>query len=270
MHQNNNLVGPNSQNVTPFNFNGLSVRSIVSDNGDVMFVASDVTKILGYSNISDAVKRHCKSQNTIVIHDGKRGNPNLTVIPERDVYRLIINSKLPSAERFEEWVVAEVLPSIRKTGSYIPGQQQTQSVVLLDAQLLFVEKASSILNCSETSKIKMLANVATNNGLPSNLLPSYVDEKLTRSLSELLKIHGSNLSATKANKILLELGYLQKLTRPSTGKTTKEFWNITSTGLRYGKNEISVQNDKETQPRWYEETFPELLNEIEHQARCAA
>jgi prophage antirepressor-like protein len=264
-HQNNTLVGPNSQNVTPFNFNGAYIRTIAGENDEPLFVARDVAAILGYSAPRNAIAKYCKGRIDMVLPTN--GGPQKTVlIPERDVYRLAMNSKLPSAEIFEEWVVAEVLPSLRKTGAYSARQkQEQQSAHSLDVQLLFVERASSILRCSETSKIRMLANVASNNGLPSNLLPSYTDEKLTRSLSELLKLCGSDLSATKANKILLELGYLQKLTRPSTGKTTKEFWNITSTGLRYGKNEISVQNDKETQPRWYEETFGELLSLINQQ-----
>lgn len=151
-----------------------------------------------------------------------------------------------------------------------PLEHKAPALPQMDAQIKILESFGKITNMSETSLIRAYSIIGASNGVDTKFLPSYTDEKLTRSLSELLKIHGSNLSATKANKILLELGYLQKLTRPSTGKTTKEFWNITSTGLRYGKNEISVQNDKETQPRWYEETFPELLNEIEHQARCAA
>lgn len=57
--------------------------------------------------------------NSTVNHRGIRGNPNVTIIPERYVYRLIIRSKLPEAEAFEEWVVAEVLPMTRKTGMYM-------------------------------------------------------------------------------------------------------------------------------------------------------
>ena len=92
------------------------VRTIIE--GDkILFCASDVAKALGYSNYNDAVNKHCRA---IV----KRDTPisgkiqAINFIPEGDIYRLIIRSKLPSAEKFEHWVFDEVLPSIRKNGFY--------------------------------------------------------------------------------------------------------------------------------------------------------
>lgn len=106
------------------------LRTIEID-GKIYFCASDVAKMLGYSNPRDAVKRHCKG---VVKHDVpcKSGtytdNKNnqidiikdvsLSFIPEGDVFRLIIGSTLPSANRFEKWVFDEVLPSIRQKGYY--------------------------------------------------------------------------------------------------------------------------------------------------------
>lgn len=95
-----------------------SVR-IIEENGIFLFCASDVAKALGYSNVHSALQRHCKG---VVKRDtvtSTRGIQALTYIPEGDVYRLIVHSKLPSAERFERWVFDEVLPSLRKTGIYI-------------------------------------------------------------------------------------------------------------------------------------------------------
>lgn len=109
-----------------FNFNSNSVRVVVRE-GEPWFVAKDVAKILGYSDTGQAVRMHCK--NTLLVEGvgstpstgrgGFREGTQLTIIPERDVYRLIMRSKLPGAERFEEWVVGEVLPSIRKHGAYL-------------------------------------------------------------------------------------------------------------------------------------------------------
>ena len=83
----------------------------------IMFVASDVAKALGYSRPADAITAHCKGS---VKHrlPTNGGMQELKIIPEGDVYRLITHSKLPAAEKFESWVFDEVLPSIRKTGSY--------------------------------------------------------------------------------------------------------------------------------------------------------
>lgn len=81
------------------------------------FCASDVAKALGYTNPNKAVNDHCRAitkRSTPI--SGK--NQDINFIPEGDVYRLIIKSKLPSAEKFEAWVMDDVLPTLRKTGTY--------------------------------------------------------------------------------------------------------------------------------------------------------
>lgn len=103
------------------------VRSIEIE-GKVYFVGKDVAKALGYSNPSKAVSTHCKHTRKEVInvssqngnsHSKARNTQEMSLIDEGDVYRLIIRSKLESAEKFEVWVFDEVLPSIRKNGGYI-------------------------------------------------------------------------------------------------------------------------------------------------------
>lgn len=82
------------------------------------FCASDIAKALGYKRPNDAISQHCRATVKYRIHiSGKMQYVNF--IPEGDVYRLIIKSKLPSANRFESWVMDEVLPTIRQTGGYI-------------------------------------------------------------------------------------------------------------------------------------------------------
>ncbi|MEN7938540.1 BRO family protein, partial [Clostridioides difficile] len=80
------------------------------------FVGKDVAKSLGYKNTNDAILRHCKG---VVKHEGFKINGiKIALITEGDVYRLIVGSNLPNAEKFESWVFDEVLPSIRETGQY--------------------------------------------------------------------------------------------------------------------------------------------------------
>lgn len=85
--------------------------------GKPYFVGTDVAKALGYNNPRDAVSRHCKG---VVKRDTptSSGIQSMSYINEGDLYRLIMKSKLPSAEKFESWVMDEVLPTIRKTGLY--------------------------------------------------------------------------------------------------------------------------------------------------------
>ena len=99
-----------------FSFDNHDVRTFVRD-GETWFMASDVCNVLGYANSRDAISRHCRG---VAKHDTPTtsGIQEMTIIPERDLYRLVMKSKLPSAERFENWVVSEVLPSIRKSGSF--------------------------------------------------------------------------------------------------------------------------------------------------------
>ncbi len=93
-----------------------SVRTVDID-GKPYFMASDVAKALGYARPNDAVSAHCRAT---VKHStpisGKIQEVNF--IPEGDIYRLVIKSQLPTAERFERWVFDEVLPSIRRNGMY--------------------------------------------------------------------------------------------------------------------------------------------------------
>ena len=107
-------------------------------NGKPYFVASDVATALGYVNPRKAIIDHCKGVT-------KRDTPisggiqELSYINEGDVYRLIIRSKLPAAEKFESWVMEEVLPSIRKNGGYIAGQENLSDDELLAKALMVAQ-----------------------------------------------------------------------------------------------------------------------------------
>ena len=83
-----------------------------------MFVANDVAAMLGYSDQPKAVRTHCKGV-AILSTPTEGGIQNVKFIPESDVYRLIMRSKLPEAEQFQDWVCEEILPAIRKTGGYM-------------------------------------------------------------------------------------------------------------------------------------------------------
>lgn len=87
--------------------------------GEPWFVAREVAELLGYQDTKDAISRFCKGAVKRLLPTNG-GNQSCSTIPERDLYRLIMRSRLPAAERFEEWVVGDVLPSIRKTGKYVP------------------------------------------------------------------------------------------------------------------------------------------------------
>lgn len=94
------------------------VRTLLGENGEILFCGSDVAKSLGYVNTRKALNDHCKGvTKRDTLTDG--GSQRLSFIPEPDVYRLIFRSKLPNAEQFEAWLVETVLPTIRRYGAYV-------------------------------------------------------------------------------------------------------------------------------------------------------
>lgn len=100
-----------------FEFEGSNVRTILV-NDTPHFIANDVAKVLGYKNPSKATNDHCKKSIMAWGNDSLGRRQEFKVIPESDVYRLIIKSKLDQADKFEAWVMEEVLPTIRKHGMY--------------------------------------------------------------------------------------------------------------------------------------------------------
>lgn len=91
---------------------------ILMIDGKPYFPATECARILGYTNPQKAIRDHCKGVNESFTPSAG-GIQKKKFLPEGDLYRLIIRSRLPSAERFEKWVFDEVLPSIRKHGAYL-------------------------------------------------------------------------------------------------------------------------------------------------------
>lgn len=151
-----------ARTVNLFNFEGFDVRVVLVD-GEPWFSARDVAEGLGYSNPQKAVRDHCKSPRPVGVNDSFTLGPSANIIPERDVYRLVMRSKMPQAERFEEWVVSEVLPSIRRTGGYTAPPQPTDLSKLEILQMaLESEKARVLLTVqveAQAKKIDHLENL---------------------------------------------------------------------------------------------------------------
>jgi prophage antirepressor-like protein len=103
------------------NFNDSNIRIVIINHKE-WFVAKDIATLLGYKDTINAIKQHCKKADKIsnLIRGGVLPPLDLQtkLIPEGDVWRLIIKSRLPEAQKIEEWIMEEVLPSIRQTGSY--------------------------------------------------------------------------------------------------------------------------------------------------------
>lgn len=126
------------------------VRTVNVD-GKTYFVASDVAKALGYKRPNDAISAHCRwaVKHSIPHPQSIAKTLEVNIIPEGDIYRLVANSKLPNAEKFESWIFDEVLPSIRSNGGYIANQEnltpeQIVANALIVAQNIIFQKDKQI------------------------------------------------------------------------------------------------------------------------------
>lgn len=128
-------------------FGDLQVMSV---EGKEYFPSTECAKMLGYKNPHKAIKDHCKQVISRRTNDSLGRQIESNFIPEGDLYRLIIKSKLPDAEKFEKWVFEEVLPSIRQTGGYIPIQEDDDEKSILAKAVLIanktIEKKDKLIN----------------------------------------------------------------------------------------------------------------------------
>lgn len=112
------------------------IRTITKDD-ETYFVGKDVAKALGFTNPRDAIATHVFDEDKgVETIDTLGGKQSMTVINESGVYALVFGSRLESAKRFKHWVTSEVLPSIRKNGGYIAGQETLSDDELMAKALI--------------------------------------------------------------------------------------------------------------------------------------
>ncbi|AYY16974.1 phage antirepressor protein [Acinetobacter baumannii] len=116
-------------NVSVFNFNQNEVRTIVKEDGEIWFVLSDVCNVLEIGNPSDAARRLDNDEVTLDNIEGNHRPTNL--VNESGLYSLVLTSRKPEAKQFKKWVTSDVLPSIRKNGGYISGQENDDPEIIM-------------------------------------------------------------------------------------------------------------------------------------------
>jgi prophage antirepressor-like protein len=261
-----------------FSFESQSIRIISDENGAPWFIAKDVASLLGYANTRETIIKHCKKSKSlkdigVAIHDpytNQQLDTQTKAIPESDVYRLIMRSNLESADKFQEWVCDEVLPAIRKTGSYS-----------VDTSRQDFNNSIRELNPSRLAKThrSMLA-IAKLNGLKGNQAIISADRATTKleghSTLALLGIdliaevkektlnpteigmQLGNISAQSVNKMLKERGY-QISFRDCHNNLQ---WDATDKGKPYGEMADVGKKNNEGAPikqwRWYSSIIEQL------------
>lgn len=187
------------------------VRTIQID-GKPYFLAKDVADALKYVNPRDAVMRHCRG---VVKHDTptNSGMQSMSYIPEGDIYRLIVRSKLPEAEKFEKWVFDEVIPSIRKNGAY--KTPQTFSEALRLAADLQEEKERLELENKQLEEEKKRNEPKV---LFADSVVASEDSILVRELAKILKQNGYETGEQRLYDQFRREGYICKYSTEPTQK----------------------------------------------------
>ena len=176
------------------------IRTLNRD-GEPWFVGKDVATALGYSNASKALADHVaeedKLNNESLSSLGQRGG---WLINESGLYSLILSSKLDSAKRFKRWVTAEVLPSIRKSGGYIAGQDEMSDTELLAKALLVAQRQIEHRN----AQIAEMQSKA----LFADAVAASHTSILIGELAKILKQNGVDIGQNRLFETLRQQGYL--------------------------------------------------------------
>lgn len=217
----------------------------VTINGEPWLVGKDVAEALGYSNTRDALDRHVDTEdkNTVANPDGKRGNPNMTIINESGLYALVLSSKLPKARRYRHWVTSEVLPSIRKHGLYATAE--TAERLLSDPD--FVIRLFTEIKAEKEMRQQLEAEAAAN--APKVLFADSVEASKTSilvfDLAKLIRQNGVDIGGRRLFAWMRDNGYLVRRKGADYNMPTQKamemgLFEVKETAITHADGHISV------------------------------
>ncbi|MDM7518453.1 phage antirepressor KilAC domain-containing protein [Lactococcus lactis] len=203
-----------------FNFNNLPVRTVLIDD-EPWFVGKDVAIAIGYKNFRDALKSHVKDkykrESRITTPSGVQ---TVTVISEPGLYQLAGESKLPSAEPFQDWVYEEVLPTIRKHGAYMTDAKAQDVISGNGLADLLLQAGNQIKQLElEKSQMKPKALFADSVSASENTI-------LIRDLAKILKQNGIDIGEKRLFTWLRDNGYLVKKIGSDYNSPTQRSMNL--------------------------------------------
>ena len=180
------------------------IRIVMNESNEPMFVASDVANALGYAKPRNAVQAHCKG----ALKQGvptSGGIQEMTIIPESDFYRLVLKSQLQDAEKFQDWVCEDILPSIRKHGAYMTPDTLEKAILSPD----FIIKLATNLKEEQTKRIAAERENATLKPKAA-LMDKIIDSGEKIDIGQTAKILGLPYGRNTLFKKLRDLGVFFK------------------------------------------------------------
>lgn len=202
-----------------FEFEGKPVRMAQTEQGVPLWCATDVAKALGYVNPAKAIRQHCKGGPIWAPLESAGGKQKTRFITEGDVYRLIVNSKLASAQEFEKLVFEQILPSVRKTGAYMT--EETIEKALTNPDFLIQLATQLKTEQEERRKLEQQAAIDAPKVIFADAVSASDNTILIRDLAKLLRQNGVQISGKDCGeKRLYEWlrnhGYIMKAKRGSS------------------------------------------------------
>ena len=237
-------------NLIPFQFESTAIRVVTDEHGDPLFVGKDICDALGFTNHNKAMGDHCKGvTKRYPIADGMGRQQEMRVLTEPDVMRLVVNCTLPAAESFERLVFEDILPTIRKTGSYTapaavpPAPTFTDAfklvpVVVRAARALGLDKNAAAISANQavtkltgTNVLKLLGHqhLEADNQTAMYFTPTELGERL-------------GISGRKFNMLLAEAGLQAKKGEHWVPLAAAEgFYRFMDTSKRHGDGTMIQQ-----------------------------
>lgn len=186
----------------------------ITENSKTLFCGSDVAKALGYKNPTKALSDHCKGTVDRRTNDSLGRQQTMKFIPEGDIYRLAAQSELPRADAFERWIFDEVLPSIRKHGGYIAGQEQMSDDELM-AKALMVAQNKIAERDRLISELKTKAEIdAPKVAFADAVHDARSDITVEKFAKLLCNKNGVNIGRNNMFFLLRNMGYLRENNMP--------------------------------------------------------
>lgn len=252
----------------PFQFENKNLRVIADEHGEPLFVGKDICLALGYADPTNAMKLHCKGVVKRHPLQTAGGMQEVRVLTEADMFRLVVSSTLPSAEAFERLVFEEILPTIRKTGAYVPPKQTARLPQLQPVRdLLLVGKAmAKVKGVNEALAMACtLDAIERTTGLPTTML--------ARALPAVAPESAATLNATQVGEPLSLNGrsanaMLEKLDLQY--KDESGGWKLTEAGTAYGEMKPFHRNGHSGyETRWKPSVVEVLRNHLGAIAKSA-
>ena len=221
-----------------------AIRTIEVKN-EPWFVGKDVAQALGYSQTSKAVREHVKDNHKgMSVLDTPGGKQETTIIDEAGVYSLVMRSKLPKAEQFQEWVTSEVLPAIRKTGGYINGSE-TMSDAEIMAKALMVAQKTIEANKERISKLEGDTERMKPKEIFADAVAASDNTILIGDLAKMIKQNGHPIGQKRLFEWLRENGYLIKRKGADYNSPTQKamelgLFRIKETAITHSDGHVSV------------------------------